>query len=174
MDLFTSIVYGTTQGVTEFLLVSSRVSCLNSKVFKSDRPWCRFDLMMHVGTASAIVVYFSKEVKALISELFILIKSPMKLSVSNKSILSNSLATFITGTIALFIKREWRVHLEEEQFIIGSNLVVFGILMFISDRNKNNDKHIDVKKSLLIALLNHRSISRGIKVWCYANKLQDF
>ena len=163
MDLFTSIVYGIIQGVTEFLPVSSSGHlALIPKFLKVTDPGAAFDLMMHVGTASAIVVYFSKEVKALISELFNFLKSPRNYQSPNKSyFIQFTLATFITGTIAFFIK-EWASSFGRGAIIIGSNLVVFGVLMFISDRNKNNNEHIDVKKSLLIGLAQALAVFPGV------------
>ena len=82
MDLFTSIVYGIIQGVTEFLPVSSSGHlALIPKFLKVTDPGAAFDLMMHVGTASAIVVYFSKRLRRLFQSCLISLK-PQKLSVS--------------------------------------------------------------------------------------------
>ena len=64
MNEIWAIVYGVIQGITEFLPISSSGHlALIPKFFTLEDPGVIFDLVMHVGTALAVIIYFHKDIK---------------------------------------------------------------------------------------------------------------
>ncbi|MDR2941786.1 MAG: undecaprenyl-diphosphate phosphatase [Treponema sp.] len=63
MDIITAIVLGIVQGLTEFLPVSSSGHLvLLRKIFGINAPGLFFDIMLHVGTLSAVFVVLWKDI----------------------------------------------------------------------------------------------------------------
>jgi undecaprenyl-diphosphatase len=63
MNFFEAIIYGLIQGLSEFLPVSSSGHlALLPYVMKIEDPGVVFDLMMHLGTALAVITYFFKDI----------------------------------------------------------------------------------------------------------------
>lgn len=63
MSVFEAIIYGLIQGLSEFLPVSSSGHlALLPHVMKIDDPGVVFDLVMHLGTALAVITYFRKDI----------------------------------------------------------------------------------------------------------------
>jgi undecaprenyl-diphosphatase len=68
MSLFEAIVLGLVQGLTEFLPISSSGHLvLVPDLLGWDQPSTTFDLVMHAGTLVAVVVYFRRDLAALIN-----------------------------------------------------------------------------------------------------------
>lgn len=63
MNVFEAIVYGAIQGLSEFLPVSSSGHlALLPYVMEIKDPGVVFDLMMHLGTAFAVILYFRNDI----------------------------------------------------------------------------------------------------------------
>lgn len=63
MNFYDAIAYGLIQGLSEFLPVSSSGHlALLPYVMKIKDPGVVFDLMMHLGTALAVITYFRKDI----------------------------------------------------------------------------------------------------------------
>lgn len=159
-----AIFYGFIQGVTEFLPVSSSGHlALIPYFFDLKDPGVVFDLLMHLGTAIAVIIYFNSEIKRLINEgLMILMKRDFK----NTAFFQNfCLATFFSFVLILILK-EFALDKGRQSIIIGINFIVFGILMYISDRVGRNyedlTKNKSFKKSMLIGLSQSLAIFPGV------------
>ena len=85
LDFKWAIFYGLIQGVSEFLPVSSSGHlALIPFFFELKDPGVVFDLLMHFGTAIAVILYFKDEVKKLIIEaLELFLKRNLKLLLRN-------------------------------------------------------------------------------------------
>ncbi|MFM4705575.1 undecaprenyl-diphosphate phosphatase [Aeromonas bivalvium] len=67
MDIFQSVFLALIQGLTEFLPISSSAHLiLPSRIFGWQDQGMAFDVAVHVGTLSAVVIYFRRDVGALI------------------------------------------------------------------------------------------------------------
>jgi undecaprenyl-diphosphatase len=63
MNFFEAIIYGLIQGLSEFLPISSSGHlALLPHVMKIKDPGVVFDLMMHLGTALAVIAYFWRDI----------------------------------------------------------------------------------------------------------------
>lgn len=71
MTLWQSLILGIVQGLTEFLPVSSSGHLvLFQHLFGMKEPMLAFDVALHAGTLVALLVYFRKEVGAIITDFF--------------------------------------------------------------------------------------------------------
>jgi undecaprenyl-diphosphatase len=86
MDFWYALLKGALQGLTEFLPVSSSAHLVLFDVFCHLFGWVAhrqspvveefFDIMLHLGTLTAVVVYFRTEVLAILKALPLLVKPP--------------------------------------------------------------------------------------------------
>ena len=75
MALWQSVVLGIVQGLTEFLPVSSSGHLvLFQHLFGMKEPMLAFDVALHAGTLAALLVYFRKEVVAIVADFFSFLK----------------------------------------------------------------------------------------------------
>jgi len=125
MNLIDAIIYGAIQGFSEFLPISSSGHlALIPHVMHIQDPGVVFDLMMHLGTALAVLVYFRKEILIYIKTL-----TPSLLSISGGTSSQWFSRNFILSTVvSVFFILLW---------IIIFNLSFFGSLLWFADhKNK--------------------------------------
>ena len=169
MDLISVVIYGFVQGLTEFLPVSSSGHLtLLPDLLKIKPPGVLFDLYLHVGTATAALVYFQKQIILLISKIF------QSLNIGNNKVDSQAwygryivISTLTTVIVLLFIQKiaaEFR-----SPNVVGFNLILFGILMWLADRfpNKNSESEKMQKpnsylKAIAIGLFQAIAVFPGI------------
>ena len=64
MNYFDALIYGFIQGVSEFFPISSSGHlALLPRLLELNDPGVFFDLLMHLGTAFAVMVYFDVRLK---------------------------------------------------------------------------------------------------------------
>ena len=132
MDYWDALIYGLIQGATEFLPVSSsgHLALLPGLLDLQD-PGVAFDLLMHLGTALAVVVYFRSEVRGLLGAGLALLgrrKHP-KLAWLKNFILS----TFFSVILILCLEN-LAAHYGRGPTLVALNLIFFGIVMWLADR----------------------------------------
>lgn len=132
MNEWWAAFYGLIQGITEFLPISSSGHlALIPHFFELKDPGVVFDLVMHLGTALAILVYFKRDVIDLIKGAKEIFKrgphGPHRFFAINFII-----ATFCSVIFILLLKDFALGHGRSSSFI-AFNLIFFGIVLFISD-----------------------------------------
>jgi undecaprenyl-diphosphatase len=71
MSIFEALILGLIQGFTEFIPVSSSGHLLLAQeIFGSEESSLAFDVVLHVGTLAALLIYFHKEVFSLVKNVF--------------------------------------------------------------------------------------------------------
>ena len=164
MNELWAILYGLIQGITEFLPVSSSGHlALIPKISGIDDPGVVFDLVMHLGTALAIIIYYNKDIKALIDELCLIIKDK---SLEKGHFFQNFIvATFCSFVFILLIKNS-ALAFGRSGTLIGVNLIAFGIIMFVSDLNIENKFSLvdnkSYKRSIFIGIFQSLAIFPGV------------
>lgn len=167
MTLSQLVVYGVIQGVAEFLPISSSAHlALLPHFLHIDDPGVAFDLMMHIGTALAVVIYFKKELFSytkVVSEIVTFKKVGSREAQFAKHLM---IATITTFTLAVLIKDLGETVGRKPIFII-INLVIFGLYMWWGDRKPDQDtklldSKLDWKKALSIGFAQGIAIFPGV------------
>jgi len=165
MTTLWAIFYGVLQGLTEFLPISSSGHlALTPFFFKLEDPGVIFDLMMHLGTAMAILLYFHKDVKTLYSQTLLLLKT-RKLS-AEVSYAFNFIISTITTVIFILIIKDFALEYGRNPQFIAYNLILFGVLLFIADKFGKETTDLtqisDMRRSILIGFSQMLAIFPGV------------
>ena len=146
------LVLSLVQGFFEFIPVSSSAHLIViSKIIEFDIRSIEIDISLHLGSLIAILFYFRKDFVNILN---------------NKNLLS----LIIFGSIPLvlvgyFLYTTNLIEYLREIKIIAWTTLIFGILLYISDRfkvEKNIDKNLTIKNILLIGFLQIFSLIPGV------------
>ena len=164
MDLIQSILMGVVQGLSEFLPISSSAHLVFTsnfyKVFKGieivqeSNQEVFLDIMLHLGTLIAVLIFFRKEIWAIIKALYFGFKNKDYSSKDCKTGIYIMLGTVITVLIA-FPLNEVAEFLVFKPAIVGGLLMFTGCLLLFSEwwgKRVNEKKEINLKSSILIAI----------------------
>lgn len=163
MNEWWATLYGFIQGLTEFLPVSSSGHlAIVPFFFELQDPGVVFDLMMHLGTAFAVIMYFWKDVKVLLFEALLFLKRDFK-----GSGYFQNFAFATTGSFVLILMiKGLAFEYGRSPLVIAGNLMFFGILMFISDTKEDRGVDLtqkrDLKTSLIIGLSQSIAVFPGV------------
>ena len=152
MSYFDAIIYGIIQALTEFLPVSSSGHlALLPRFMNFEDPGVFFDLAMHLGTAFAIIISFFKDIIWLIR---------------NKCIFNYIIAPMATASI-IFLVKDFAQTQGRQSIVIAVNLIIFGWLLYFSDKQKKNKpadflKQVYIKESIIIGLAQVLAVFPGV------------
>lgn len=161
MSLFQSIIMGLIQGLTEFLPVSSSGHlAILKELFHIQEPGMFFDVLLHMGTLSAVFVVYYKDIWKLIVEFFCILgdvgkniaiwfgnrryedKEPYIRVIHNsyrKFVMLIIVSTIPTGVIGFAAKD--LVEMAGQLLIVpGICLILTAVLLFIADRIPDGGK----------------------------------
>lgn len=164
MSPFEAILLGLVQGITEFLPISSSGHLVIAQHFIEgfEQPGVLFDVMLHFGTLIAVVVYFRKDISAIISCL------TFKATPENKESKKLSLL-IIAGTIPTVIIALSFKDIFEKLFTslptVGLMLIVTGTFLYFTKSIKNPDreeKDFGVIDAVIIGFVQGMAIIPGI------------
>lgn len=165
MGILWSFFYGLIQGISEFLPISSSGHlALIPYFFELKDPGVVFDLMMHLGTAIAVILYFYKEVLRLIREFYLIV---FKRDFLNTVFFQNFIcSTFFSFLLILLIK-DLAFAYGRTSLVIGFNFIFFGILMYFADQRKIKEsldltQTSNFKKAMLIGLSQSLAVFPGV------------
>lgn len=164
MDLIQSILMGIVQGLSEFLPISSSAHLVFTsnfyKVFKGieivqeSNQEVFLDIMLHLGTLIAVLIFFRKEIMQILKALYFGLKNKDYSSLDFKYGAYIFLGTIITVLIA-FPLNEVAEFLVFKPAIVGILLVFTGILLLSSEalaKKIKEKKEVSLKSSILIAI----------------------
>ena len=146
------LILSLVQGFTEFLPVSSSSHLiLISEYFNFQNQNLSLDICLHIGSFLAVIVYFAKDILSFIKnkELFF------------KIIISS----FPVMVVGYFLIKFGLVEYLRNIKIIGWTTIIFGILLYISDRFQTNKKilhSLNLKSAILIGLFQVLSLVPGV------------
>ena len=165
MNEIWAFIYGAIQGITEFLPISSSGHlALIPKFFPLEDPGVIFDLVMHVGTAFAVMVYFKKDIISLFKEgIEILVKKDIK---ETGFFFQNFVFATIVSFVSIILIKDLAFAYGRTSLFIAINLMVFGVLMYLSDRTKSQDVDLvrkkDFKRAFVIGLAQSFAVFPGV------------
>ena len=135
MDWLQALFLALIQGLTEFLPISSSAHLiLTSKVLQWQDQGLAFDVAVHVGTLTAVVVYFRKEVAEMIGAWF---KAVLGGQPTPNSRLAWAVifGTIPVGLFGLFLEAFDIVDLYlRETYVIAITTIIFGLLLWYAER----------------------------------------
>jgi undecaprenyl-diphosphatase len=144
VPLLHAIILGIIQGLTEFLPVSSSAHlALIPWLLGWNDQGLSFDIALHVGTVLAVIVYFFRDWIQVIAEGFgISIGSDPAIRRNPKLLWLLVLGSIPAGIAGLLVKdlaeNVWR----NNQYLIGSMLILVGLFMWWADRQGSRRKDL--------------------------------
>ncbi len=159
MDIIYAIILGITQGLTEFLPVSSSGHLvILQHLFGFKESNVLFDCSLHIGTLLAVFIYFFDDIKKLFYSLLSFnLKDPdFQLAIY---IIVGSIPTAIIG----FEFQDFFERTFNSPFTAGIMLCVTGIFLWITKYySSSNKKNVGILNSLLIGTAQGIAIIPGI------------
>ncbi len=174
MNLTEAVLLGVVQGLTEFLPVSSSGHLvLFQNLLGLTQPLLAFDISVHVGTLFAVVIYFFKDIvailKALVKWLRVLpdIKAASELLAKDREIrialliVAGSIPTAILGLVF----KEIAETLFSSVTIVGVTLMITGVVLWGTRRlgaGGHGVRRFTIKNSVAIGIVQGLAIIPGI------------
>jgi undecaprenyl-diphosphatase len=126
------IILAIVQGITEFLPISSSGHLILIPVLTGWKDQGLItDVMVHMGSFVAVLVYFWRDVIKLIKGGFDLLR--LKMSVNARMALWIILATIPAVIFGLYVKKTGLIDSVRGAEIVAWNAIIFGILLFLAD-----------------------------------------
>lgn len=165
MNFIQAILMGIVQGLSEFLPISSSAHLVFTsnfyKVFKgieivqSSNEEVFFDIMLHLGTLIAVLIFFRKDVINILKAMLQALKTKNWSNTEAKLGLFIVLGTFVTIALALPIN-EVAEKLVYSPSIVGMLLFITGFTLLYSEYKSNKieekKQELNLKTSILIGL----------------------
>jgi len=171
MQTLQAVIMGAFQGLTEFLPVSSSghiviTSALYKLITGANVQYVNqeeifFDILIHLATLFAVLIYFFDKIK----KIFLgFVKSAVTKKFENEEFKYGAYiiaATFITGVFGLIIK-DFAHELTKNPVIVSLLIMATGLILFISEKIKTEDKKMNIKTALIVGLFQGFAILPGI------------
>ena len=161
MNLLEAIILGVIQGLTEFLPVSSSGHLELAKAMFGTSSVGEESMLMtvvlHFATALSTVVVFRNEIGKILKGLF-QFKWNDEMQFSVKIIISMMPAAFV----GIVFKDEIEQLFGSQVFLVGSMLILTGVLLYLADKAKRTEKPVSFAHSLIIGISQAIAILPGI------------
>ena len=161
MEIINAIILGIIQGLTEFLPVSSSGHLEIAKAILGENKVGEESLLMtvvlHFATALSTIIIFRKDILEILNGLF-QFKNNDSFWFSLKIVLSMIPAAFV----GVFFNDEIEALFGGALTLVGSMLLVTGLLLFLADKAKASAKKVGIKHAILIGISQAIAILPGI------------
>jgi undecaprenyl-diphosphatase len=167
MSILESIILGIIQGLTEFLPVSSSGHLVLAQYFWGiNEPGISFEIIVHLGSLLAVLIYFHKDLLALLLSATKVFSSKKTYSdVNNLKVIAYLIiATITTAGIGIMFKDNFE-SLYNIPLAVAISLFVTGLITYISDKIPNGDfedYNIGWAKAIFIGIGQALAIIPGI------------
>lgn len=133
MDIIQIVVLAIVQGITEFLPVSSSAHLILVPVLTGwQDQGLAFDVAVHLGTLSAVIFYFRREISAMLSAWFKSLAT-FKQTPDSRLAWAIGLGTIPVGLAGLLFKDVIEENLRSP-LVIATTTIIFGLLLWLGDR----------------------------------------
>jgi len=161
MGIIEAIIIGIVQGLTEFLPVSSSGHIeIMKTILKTEIDPDKnvlFTVVLHAATALSTIIVFWKEIKTIVTGLF-QFKNNDEFKFSLKIVLSMIPA----AAIGLLFEEELNAMFDKNLALVGTMLLITGLLLFLADKAKKTDKKVTTKSAFIIGVSQAIAIMPGI------------
>jgi undecaprenyl-diphosphatase len=166
IDFLKAVVLGVLQGLTEFLPISSSAHLrIFPELFGWGDPGAAFTAVIQIGTELAVLIYFRKDIWRIGSAWTrSLVRPELRGSLDARMgwfIIVGSLPIVLLG-VALkdVIEKDFR-----NLWIIGTTLIVMGLVLGLADRTSRGDKtiaRITLRDAVLMGLAQAMALIPGV------------
>lgn len=155
-----ALILGAVQGLTEFLPVSSSAHLVAIPwLFGWDDPGLAFDVALHVGTLVALLVYYWREWLRMAASIVNGNQSERRL------LLLLVIASVPGAIIGLALEKQAETLFREHLMWIGIALGVFGVILWVIDKYRANERtisHLTWLDAVIIGLSQALAIFPGV------------
>ena len=166
LDFIKAVLLGILQGLTEFLPISSSAHLrIFPELFGWGDPGAAFTAVIQIGTELAVLIYFRKDIWRIGSSWVRSIYEPeLRGAVDSRMgwyIIAGSLPIVILGVLLRdVIEQDFR-----NLWVIGTTLIVLGVILGVADRVGRTDRAIDdmsLKHAVLLGLAQACALVPGV------------
>ena len=169
MQTVQAVITGAIQGLSEFLPISSSAHIVFSHELyglltgapisqEINQEEIFFDILVHLATLFAVIIYFFKDLKNIFTEFFKSVKEKNYNSESTKLVGYIALSVIITGIIGLILKEKVEFLTANPQ-IVCFLLMGTGFILLFSEKMYKGDKQLSLKTAIWV------SIAQGLAVF---------
>ncbi len=163
MSIEQIIVLALVQGITEFLPISSSGHLILIPALTGWPDQGQFtDVMVHLGTLGAILVYFWRDVGKLIGGALMLLRG--KVTAEGRLAIYIVLATIPAVAFGLVLKKFGFSDLERSVTVVAWNTLLYGVLMLIADtvgKQTNTIENMTLPSALIIGVAQALALIPG-------------
>ncbi|WP_025025978.1 undecaprenyl-diphosphatase UppP [Caldalkalibacillus mannanilyticus] len=167
MSIIEALILGIVQGITEFLPISSTAHIIiTSMLFDLTFEGYAFEILLHLGSVLAVMIYFRKDLIELIKGFFgyFTNKSPEN-KVHFRFSIYIIVATIITGVLGVLLKDYFTESLKTPP-VIALSLTMTGLFLIFIERfhkyGNTNESTMGLKETILVGLGQAVAIFPGI------------
>ena len=162
-DIINAIVLGIVQGLTEFLPVSSSGHLEIAKaLLNADLDENKFGMLMtvvlHFATALSTVVVFRKDIVEILAGIF----RPSENREHQWFCVKIVISMIPAAAIGLLFEDQIEDLFNGNMLLVGSMLLVTGVLLLLADKAKTTDKPVSMINALIIGISQAIAILPGI------------
>lgn len=161
MTWLEALIIGIVQGLTEFLPVSSSGHIELTKALLGEnllpKEGLLFTVVVHAATALATVVVYRKDVGNILGSLF-----ARKWDDNTKFALYVLISMVPATFVGLYFESEIEEFFTGNILLVGSMLIITGLLLFLADRAKKTHKGVKPKEAFMIGVAQAIAILPGI------------
>lgn len=176
MQILQAVIMGAVQGLTEFLPVSSSGHIVLSSAFYKMLTGAEivvtneeifFDILIHLSTLFAVIIYFLGDIKNILSNFYTAAKEKNYKSDNFLFVIYILVATFVTALFGL-VTKEAAHNLTENPFVVSIFIIMTGCVLLISEKikkdeiKKDENKKIDIKTALVVGLFQGFAVMPGL------------
>ncbi|MBN1958545.1 MAG: undecaprenyl-diphosphatase UppP [Desulfuromonadales bacterium] len=163
MNTLSACLLGLIQGLTEFLPVSSSGHLAITQHFLPgfQQPGLLFDVLLHAATTLAVVIYFRRDIWALLSCYF----RPAAAAQNERHIFKMLLLGSIPTAVIGFTGKDFFSGLFENLMLIGFMLLVTATLLTLAEKIRKDGRSLEQVSSsdaLLVGVVQGLAIIPGI------------
>ena len=171
MQTIQAALMGTAQGISEFLPISSSAHIVfTSTIYKiltgasfhnvgSEEIF--FDILIHLSSLVAVIIFFFKDLKKLITGTFNSIKNKDYTTAEFKLTKYVIIATLVTCIMGFFTK-DIAHSLTEKPLYVSILLIITGFVLFLSEKLKKLGTELNSKTSIFIGIAQGFAIFPGL------------
>lgn len=171
MQTLQAIITGSIQGLSEFLPVSSSAHIVFSNYlyhfFTDSTAFIQtsseeifFDIMVHLATLFAVLLYFFNDLKNICNGFFKSIKDKNFKNEEFNLVIYIVLSTVVTGVVGFLIKDRAEIIISHPKYICFL-LFITGLILLFSEKLYKGNKNIDLKTSLVMGFAQGLAILPG-------------